>query len=445
MIMQYQPRIRRQFAAATIIVVLLLGMAGFGFAQNIREFNMEESVRRALVANNRIRAARYQLFGSEAEEKAAKGAFGPSVNLSYLYTHYDERPQTGGISFGEQDQWDMTLNVRQPLFTGFRLLSEYQRAGLAKELNMAQLKQTELEVILDVQREFLNLLKARENVNSSEDALARLESVLKVANAFYEVGVKPRLDVLQAEVDVARAEQDLLSARNEVLTQEVRVNTLLDYGLEQDINYVGALEYQPVDMNLDQAMEQAFRQRPDITIAEKSVDIGRKEVRLAASGFYPELALNFDYLRQGDDPSVDGTSFEDASEWRVRGELQWTLFEWGQTYYSHKASQENVGRLDAELRSLQREIIFEVKAAYLGVLEAEERILAARKGVEAAREGFRMAQERYRNQVGTYTDVLDAQASLSEAEADLTSALADYHVAVAQLNFAMGERRLSLW
>ena len=446
----FMPMCRFRNSFFFCIAALGLAVAGavlFGRVAAAAEqsLDMEESVRRALVANNRVRAARYQLFGAEAGEKAARGAMGPSVNLSYEYTHYDERPETSGIAFGVQDQFDMVLNVNQPLFTGLRLLSQYQRAGLNRELLESRLAQTELQIILEVQTAFLDLLKARKNVQSAEDALVRLESVLTVAEAFYEVGVRPRLDVLEAEVDVARAERDLVNARNNVSTQTVRLNTLLDYGLDPGIRFVGDLEYRPVDIDIEQSVIKALRNRPDMRVAEKSVAIGEKNVTVAASGFYPDIDLNFDYIRTGDDPGVQGTQFSDASEWRIRGQLRWAIFEFGQTYYSYRESQENLSQLEAEYRDLKREVLFQVQSAFLNVQDAEKRIMAARKGVEAAREAFRMAQERYQAQVGTYTEVLDAQASFSEAEATLTAALADYHSALARFNFAVGERRLSLY
>ncbi len=90
----------------------------------------------------------------------------------------------------------------------------------------------ELTLISSVQSNFLSLLKARKDVKSGDDSVARLESQLKVITAFYEVGLRPKAEVLDAEVDLATAKQDLLKAQNQVSIQETQLNRLLNIPLK---------------------------------------------------------------------------------------------------------------------------------------------------------------------------------------------------------------------
>ena len=56
-------------------------------------------------------------------------------------------------------------------------------------------------------------LKSRADVKSNKDSVARLDSQLKVTRAFYDVGLRPRLDVLQAESDLAACRAELEATR----------------------------------------------------------------------------------------------------------------------------------------------------------------------------------------------------------------------------------------
>jgi outer membrane protein TolC len=83
-------------------------------------------------------------------------------------------------------------------------------------------------------------------------------------------------------------------------------------------------------------------------------------------------------------------------------------------------------------------ITFEVKQAYLNLLQAETNIGTAEKSIEQAEENLRMNEERYKYQVATQTDVLDAVVLLAQAQVNYYGALSDFNVAKARLERAMG-------
>lgn len=408
-------------------------------------FDLTRCVERGLAENPTIKSARFELRGADYSRKSARGDFGPKLSAGYGYTHYDQQPTAKGEPTGSQDQWAFTVNLNQPIFTGFRLLSTYQKAALATEQAQAKLSQAELSLVETIQVNYFLLLKGRMDVKSAQDSVARLKSQLKVTQAFYDVGLQPRLDVLEAEVDLAKAQQELLIAQNEVDTQTARLNTLLGIPLSHKTEYVGELTFEPFTLHLDECLDSAYRHRPDLEIGRKSVEMAKKDVKISASGLYPQLSANWDYSQTGDDPSVQGdTHSARNSEWAVGANVQWDVFDWGSTYYGYRSAKQGVARVESELANTRLEASYSVKSAFLNLNEASDRIGVARKSVISAKEGYRMAVARYQAQVGTNTEVLDAQSRLTSAEADLSSALADYQTALSNLYVAMGEMNIDL-
>lgn len=417
--------------------------------------DLEATVKMGLERNHSLQAVREALIGTEYGVKSARGAFGPRLSTSYSYTRLDEAPsgmfpgegidpRTGERITGSRNVWTMNFNIEQPLFTGFNILSNFERAKLGNEQARSQFARAELELVLEIQNTFLDLLAAREAVRVAEDSLTRLRSYLTRSQSFYDVGLVPRLDLLQAQVDVAQAEQNLISAQNGVDNLTARLNMLLNLPLEKEVLYQGELEFLPFPFEFEECRVLALQNRPDIFIADKSVQIAMKDEKITASSFYPQVGASFNYTRHGDDPGVSGTRLRDASEWRAGVQMQWTFFEWGRTYYGYKQAGQNTRQLMAEYENLVYTVVFEVKSSYLNINESRQRISVARQGLEEAREGYRMADARYEAQVGTSTDVLDAQARLSEAEANLIRANADYMKALAAIYSAMGQKNISL-
>ena len=405
---------------------------------------MRDAVEMGIKANPSILAAREALMASDYAVKSAKAAFGPSMSTQYGYTRLDERPQAFGQTSGALDNWELAFNVHQPLFTGFNLLTSHEKAILQKEQVASQIDNAELQLVVAIQDAFLRLLQARENVRSAEDSLVRLRSQLKVNTAFYEVGLRPKLDMLQAEVDVATAEQPLLAATNNEATVKAQLNTLLGKSVDADVEYVGELRYFPFSLTLQDCLERAADERPDLRIARQAVMLAEKDKDLAAVPYYPQVGADFNYIRAGEDPMVHGGDYHTPSQWNAQLGLKWTFFEWGKTYYGEKQAEKNVSRLGQEYRNLENEAEFEVKKSFLQIGSAEKRIAAARQGLVAAKESYRMAVARYEAQVGTNTDVLDAQAKQTQSEALLNEALSDYGRAVAGLYGAMGKKNPEL-
>jgi len=333
------------------------------------------------------------------------------------------------------------------VFVGFKLLKTYQKARLAKEQNDANLTQAELSLISAIQTNFLAHLKARMDVKSAQDSVERLQSQLKVTQAFFDVGLKPKLDVLQAEVDLATAQQNLLKAKNSHDTTRAKLNSLLNLPLEAPVDYVGELAYSPFALDLNECLNRAFKTRPDILMGIKSVQIAEKDAGITASDFYPQVSADVDFYKKGDQPGLSGSpnmSNTGKSYMTVGANASWTFFQWGSTFFKYKSADETVNKVRAALDNTRLGAGYEIKQGMLSQREAADRIGVAKKSVDAAREAYRMALARYQAQVGTNTDVLIAQSTLSTSEAQLSQALSDYQTAISSLYVSMGEKNPEL-
>lgn len=456
----------------------------------VSSYTLRDSVERALAANPQIKATMAQLSGSEESRRAAMANFGPTVTAAYSYrdtqTNYPYSNSTGtravtlggttgSTSSGTQvtgttsgssggtsttgvqttassstgyvgtNNYSFTLNAVQPIFTGFNLLSSYQKAVLTEEQNVAQLANAELIMTSQVQLAFINLLRARGNVKSNQDAVARLQSQLKVTRAYFEVGFKPKYDVLQAEADLAIAQQNLSIAETARDTQQTNLNAFLNLPVQEQINYVGELTEIPFLRKLTESLDAAYANRPDLGIAQKAVEIASKDVKIAASPLYPQVNAQANYLAQSDKPDLQfRREVSPPERWVFSLNANMTLWNNGSTVFATRAAMDNQRRLFELFRRTRLDAGTQVKTNFLRIEDASKRIRLAKAGLAAAEEGFRNAQARYEAQVATITDVLFAQQTLSAAEFALTGALADYLAALSDAYVSMGVKNPDL-
>ena len=409
-----------------------------------KSIGMSDAVEHALRFNPGLGAQEAESRSSEEGRKSARGAFGPRLGVSYSATKTESKRDpsaTMGTKNPKMGVYSWGVEVTQPIFQGFRLLSTYQKAALQADSDKASLRKAELDMTEQVQTAFLEYLKAGENTRSMRDSLTRLREQLRIAQAYFEVGLSPRLDVLQAEVDVSEAESLLIEAENTQATALARLNTLLGFDATAVNTYTGTLKEVGFRYTLEQCLELAYRQRPDLYVAQKAVEIARKSQKEVQSDYYPQIERYYSMTQSGNTPGMQrsGENGSHVTNWEVGAQATWNVFEWGTTYYADKQAGWQVTKMRYEQENLKLEVGYDIKSKYLAVQEARKRIAVAQNSVAQATEAYNVALARYHEHVGTNFDVLDASANLTSAQSSLTGAKADYLTALSQIYVAMGE------
>lgn len=428
---------------AALLALLVAGACVYPAGPAVAEtISMADAVQRALKDNPTVGAAMASSRAAEEGRKSARGSFGPRLGTSYGVSRVrQELSPKSTIRQPEYGTYTWNIDITQPVFTGFSILSTYQKSALEADRQKAALRSTELGMVELVQTGFLEYLRAVEMVRSEGDALKRLREQLSITRAFYAVGLRPRLDVLQAEVDVSRAENLFIQAENSRDTLQARLNTLLGLEATSNPSYVGALQQVPFKRSLELCLEAAYVQRPDLYMAARAVEIAGKDQKIVQSGYYPQVEAYYNVSKTGNTPGLQesGNYGSRGTRWEVGAQAVWNVFEWGTTYYADQQAGFIVTRVRYEEANLKLEVGYDVKSKLLAVHEAEKRISVAKKGLEQAQEAYNVALARYQAQVGTNFDVLDASSKLTAAEAALTGAKADYLTALSRLYVAMGE------
>jgi outer membrane protein TolC len=410
------------------------------------ELTLERSIQLALSRNPQFLSSQEEIEAAENIRKRAWSQFFFKVKGTYSYTRFHktptlqflEIPQVRDDIIGTKDNFNFLGVVEQPLFTGFSIVTQYELAKLGFNLAKVRYKSARLDLIRDVKTGFFSILRAEKGVFVAEQAVVQLKSQAKRARDFYEVGMTARNDYLKANVSLANAEQELTIARNAVDLTEADFATLLRLPVDTSVQVKDVLNYKPLSLKLDEAYKQAHANRPQIMEADLAVEAATKEVKLAQAGYYPNIALSFNYSKFGDTYKLDGSPFQKAEDWNVTTALNWTFWEWGSTKYQVEEKKSRVKQANHALQSVGDAVDLEVKRAFLTLREAEKNIGVAQTSIEEAEENYRMEVERYKQQVNTNTDVLEANFLLANARTNHYDALFRYNVAVAELQRAMG-------
>ena len=430
------------FLGLILCLCIFYPATGFADDTDTEIYTLEKSVKEAIEKNWGVKTKEQKIEEARYAKKKAKADLLPRFSTSYTYRREGEVNSIPGtdFAFGSKNNYQWQGTVTQPLFTGFALSSAYELGKLGIDLSEMELGLEKLDIALRAKEAYFNILKADKAVEVAQRAVEALESHLKVAKNFYDVGMIPVNDLLKAEVELANSEQNLIKAQNAANLSRASFNIVLSKPIDSPVNVQDIQDYIPEVINFDRFYEQALQKRPEIKSVEINDQQIDQQIKIAKSKYYPEIALTYNYTKTGDTPSVSGSSsLLDTNSWQAVASLTWNFWNWGSDKYSVKQKELNKQQLVNTKRSIEDGIKLELKNAILNLQETEKRIPAAKKAVEQGEENLRVSSERYKAQVTTSTEVLDAQTLLTQARVNYYSALYDHHLAKAALLRAMGE------
>jgi len=403
-------------------------------------FTLKHAVEAALKANIALKISKEEANAALAVEKKQKTNFLPTFNATYQYEYIDEEATIDTIVAGSQEEYALISKVTQPIFTGFSLLNQYKIAKLGLDAAKINEKLKRLEIIFEAKKMFFSLLKAQKFLKISQDTVTQITAQKEVAKNFYEVGMTPLNDLLQAKVELANARQELISAQNNLEIAKSNFNVLLRRPINESVELEDVLSYTTFAHDIDYCFKTAKKNRLELKIASLEIEIAKKKVKLAQKDYYPSINLEGSYFKRGTEWDVDGGDYiYDPEGWSITAVASWDFWEWGRSIYEVKEKQSRLSQAQYQKTEILDNIRIEVKQAYLNTLESEKNITTVKKAIEQAKENFRINKERYKEQIATSTDVLDAQTLLSRTMTNYYKALYDFKIAKASIYKAIGQ------
>jgi outer membrane protein len=410
---------------------------------------LEESVKIAMERSLTVHFATVGIVGSEYRRKEAITNFLPQWTGEYGYTKWSY-PRfignlggslTGLVQTGNSNVYNFNTTVNQPIFTGGFNLATYRSAKLGVDLSKESLETAKLDLVLQVRVGYFTVLRAEKFLAVAEQQVKNFEAQLAVTQAFFDVGIVPKNDVLLAQVNLANAQQSLAKAANDLAAAKAQFNILLRREVDTAFEVVDILAHKAFPLSFVQSLEEALRLRPEIKSAQLAIGQAKESVKIARAGFFPAITVAGNYSRSSDWWTLEnGLQKITSDNWSIGALATFTIWNWGNTAFKVGENKVKVKQAEDTLNQEIDSITLEVKNDYLNMQVAEKNINTAEKSIEQAEENLRMNEERYKYQVATQTDVVNAVTLLAQAKTNYYGALSDFNVAKSQLERAMGRK-----
>ena len=387
--------------------------------------------------------------GIETRETDGSGTFlqvidpnpGPGLDPQIEIVNVDQQVSA--------DTWRWQAGLRQTVFRW----DQWQRLGRADAVVAraeANYRAAQQDLMLRVSQRYFDVLAAAETLRASEATLEAFTQQLAQAERRFKVGVVTVIDVEEARSARDAAAANTIAAKRS-LAVAGELLTELTGELHPELERPGEeLPVADAEQRGEQAwVDQAVEQNLGVVAARLGVDVAKRDVKIAQSGYMPTLDLyattgGFDesatetVTNRNLDLRTRGPADSDGTEDVVGLYVTVPIFTGGATRSRvreqvalHRAARQ---RLDGSVRAAERA----TRDSYLSVVADQARVEALRQSVASSRSTLRATERGAEVGTRTNVDVLDARRRVFEAERDYARARYEYLTNVVRLRSAAG-------
>jgi HAE1 family hydrophobic/amphiphilic exporter-1 len=359
---------------------------------------------------------------------------------------------------------DLGFTFSQPLFRDFGVDVTKRNINIARNtlgITEGQFRTVIMNTVSSVEQAYLDLVYARRNVEVVKESLFLARDQARITQIRIDVGASAPLDILQPNVQIATTEETLVTAIASVRNAEDRLRALLNLPVsewDRPIIPTDDVSYAPLEVNFEQAVQTALRNRPEMEQDRLATDNRRITSLYTRNQTLPQFDVNLGYGVSGtagrtvtvDDAgntTVNRTGYgsalsqiftNDFPGWNVGFTFGLPIMNIGARATARAAELDYEEAQATELLTRQN-IAVEVRAAARAIETFARTIAASRAARDAAERNVEAERKRYENGMTTNFQVLEVQRQLSDARVRELFSLVGYNKAVAAYHRAIGD------
>jgi outer membrane protein len=457
-----------------IICILALSIPTFALEDiNVQQgsvLSLNDCISIALNHNPAIKNARYNYGISKSNVGVARSEFFPTVGVG---TGYSYNTTSSSKINTDTNAYTVQATLNQLLWNFGRTNANIKMQKfylIADEYNFYN---TVRETTFNVKQKYYEVLAARATVLINKAYVQINERNYQRTKAYFDEGIKSKIDLVNAEVTLSDSKIQLVQAENSYKNSLVNLNNAMylvnapaysisgtevfnnvndnvapvdltkitklsdkeisklplnvkDAKLTSSVETLELLTDYKVDefpYSFEECMKMAYKNRADLKAYNSTLDAVKQNLLFVKRNYYPELSASAGYgFRNTNSTNSLNVGLNLSSSVNIMNQK-----------YKVDAAKYQVDIAENSLNQLNQDIFFEVQNAYINMVELEKQIPLLAVKVRQTLENYELAEGRYYVGLGDYIQLQDAKVNYNNAQCSYIETIYKYNVARANL------------
>ena len=410
-------------------------------------WNLQKCISYAIEHNLSIKRQEATLDQNKVDLNTAQWSRLPNLNGNVGQSFNFGRALQADNTYGNRNtqSTNFSIGTNIPLFTGLQIPNNIALAKLNLKAAIEDLNKAKEDISIQVTSYYLQVLFNEELAKVAHNQVALSKEQLNRKVAFFKNGKSSEAEVYEAKSRLAQDEMSAIQADNNYQLALLDLAQALELPTPEGFR-IAAPQIEDITGTLslpDDVYAQALLNKPSIKAAQYRLEGASKSIRIAQSGWFPQLnfsaGLSTNYYNIS---GIENASFSRQWHQNFNKYLQFSLsiplFNRFETRNRVKSARIQRNALSWQLEESKKTLYKEIQQAYYNAIASEAKYKSSRTASEAAEATFKLMSEKYANGKATATEYNEMRTSWMKALSDHIQARYDYLFRSKILEFYQG-------
>ena len=398
-------------------------------------WDLRKCIEHALTHNLSIKQKEASRDQSAVELNTAQWKRLPNLNGNIGQSFNYGRAIQADNTYGNRNtrNTNFTIGTSIPLFTGMQIPNNIVLSRLDLKAAIEDLNKAKEDISIQVTSYYLQALFNEELVKVAQNQVSLSKDQFERKVAFFKTGKASESEVYEAQSRLAQDEYSLVQAQNNHHLSLLDLSQLLELPSPENFQIVDPeVEAFSVELSSpDEVYSLAVQNKPAIKAAQYRLEGATKSIRIAQSGWYPQLTFgagigtNYYSITGIENPGCGNQWRENMNKY-LQFSLSIPLFNRFETRNRVKSARIQRNALAWQLEETKKNLYKEIQQAYYNALAAESQFQSSEVASKAAENSFKLMSEKYANGKANATEYNEMRANWMKALSEQLQARYDY-------------------
>lgn len=409
------------------VISLSLTLLGAFQLQAQETWDLQRCITHAIEHNLSIKQKEAARNQSEVELNTAQWSRMPNLNGNIGQSFNFGRALQADNTYGNRNtrNTNFSLGTNIPLFTGMQIPNNIALSKLNLKAATEDLAKAKEDISIQVASYFLQVLFNEELTKIARNQVALSQEQLDRKVAFFKNGKASEAEILEAKSRLAQDQLSLVQAENNHQLALLDLSQMLELPSPENFRIsVPDIDDFTADLSMpEEVYAQAMMNKPAIKAAQYRLQGAEKSIKIAQSGYYPQLSFgagigtNYYHL-SGIENAPFSTQWDQNMNKYLQFSLSIPIFNRFQTRNRVKSARIQHTALSWQLEESKKALYKEIQQAYYNALAAESKYKSSQSANESAEASFRLMSEKYANGKASATEYNEMRTAWMKALSD---------------------------
>ncbi len=318
------------------------------------------------------------------------------------------------------------IRFEQPFFLPNELKNNIEQAELDLESRNLDYIQDRARLIESVSSQCYRLFEYTYLHTINTRQMDNLRQIASIAAELAVQDTMRNMDKIQAQLEMANVQEKLLKNQSSLRRQESESKQLLRMSVEDSIYVEPIINFIPINVGVQQALDHAFSLRPTLRMLD--IDKRKNEIDLNSAKGWDAFNVNLEmtYGLEKDNTRYQAVweNFDDSFSTSLRAYVP--IWDWGRRKTRIEAYKIGLEQTDLIIEENRTGIESEIRLSVENLMEYQQRTITLMESVKMAQTITEMSIEQYRNGAVSLQDIIRIINSQSETENNYLGAYQGY-------------------